>query len=80
MRYAFEQPPSSIDPELAEYLSRQFYAVAGALDTVFVAPNLMELPERPIPGGLVYIKDDGLYACISGTEDGDPEWKQVQTA
>jgi hypothetical protein len=85
MRYVAEQPPSTVDSELAEYLLRQFYAIASATDTEFVAPRLASLPERPIEGGIVYLythEDEtkiGMYACIAITNDGDPEWKQVQT-
>ena len=80
MRYVAESPPVSTEPELAEYLLRQFYAIASATDTSFIVLALTELPERPVAGGIVYIRDDGLYACISITEDGDPEWKQIVTA
>jgi hypothetical protein len=80
MRYVAEPPPSGTDQVLAEYLLRQFYAIASATDTSFIVPNVTELPERPLPGGIVYLVDNGLYACISITEDGDAEWKQIVTA
>lgn len=80
MRYVAEPPPSGTEQVLAEYLLRQFYAIASATDTSFILPNVTELPERPVAGGIVYLINDGLYACISVTEDGEPEWKKVQTA
>lgn len=80
MRYSSEPVPSSTDPELASYLDRQFNALANASDTVFIAPTLSALPERAIPGGIVYVKDDGLYACISEASEGDTTWKKLAAA
>lgn len=79
MRFTYEPVPSSLDPALAEYLDRQFNNVANAMDAVFVAPVLQALPRREIPGGIVYIKDDGLYTCVSEAANGDAEWKKLVT-
>jgi hypothetical protein len=79
MRFAPEPIPSTVEPELAQYLDRQFNNIANASDAVFVAPVLQALPQREIPGGIVYIKDDGLYACVSEVANGDAEWKKLVT-
>ena len=79
MRYSSEPVPSKTDPALADYLDRQFNAIANASDTAFIAPTLSALPQRAIPGGIVYIKDDGLYACISEVANGDATWKKLTT-
>ena len=79
MRFHSEPIPSFIEPELAQYLDRQFNAITNAMDSVFICPILSALPQRPIPGGIVYIKDDGLYACVSETANGDAEWKKLVT-
>ena len=79
MRYAYEPVPGSVDPVLSEYLSRQFNNLANAMDTVFIAPVLQALPQQNIPGGIVYIKDDGLYTCVSEAANGDAEWKKLAT-
>lgn len=79
MRYSYEPPPSTLDQELIEYLDRQLNKISSSFDSVFVMPVLNELPQRPIEGGLVYVKDDGVYACISSTSNGDTEWKKLVT-
>lgn len=79
MRYSYEPVPSTVEPELAEYLMRQFTKLASSSDAVFVMPVLNDLPARAIEGGLVYVIDDGVYACVSVTKDGDAEWVRVQT-
>lgn len=79
MRFTSEPVPSSLDPVLAEYLDRQFNNVANSMDAVFVAPVLQALPQQSIPGGIVYIKDDGLYTCVSEAANGEAEWKKLVT-
>jgi hypothetical protein len=77
MRYSYEPVPEGIGDDLAVYLSRQLYNIANSMDASFVMPVLNELPDRRIEGGLVYIKEDGVYACVSTTKDGDVEWKKL---
>ena len=77
MRFTSEPVPSNLDPVLAEYLDRQFNNVANSMDAVFVAPVLQALPRRDIPGGIVYIEDDGLYACVSTSSGQDAEWRKL---
>jgi hypothetical protein len=78
VRYSYEPVPSSVEPELAEYLTRQFNKLANSSDAVFVMPTLNSVPDRAVVGGLVYVVDDGVYACVSATKDGDAEWVKVQ--
>ena len=79
MRYSSEPVPSATEPALADYLDRQFNALANASDAAFIVPTLSVLPQRAIPGGVVYVKDDGLYACINEVADGDATWKKLAT-
>ena len=79
MRFSSEPIPSTVEPELAEYLDRQFNNIANASDALFVVPILQAVPRKRIEGGVVYIKDDGLYACVSEAANGDAEWKKLVT-
>ena len=80
MRFAPEPIPSTVEPELAQYLDRQFNNIANASDAVFIAPTLQALPQRNVAGGIVYIVDDGMYCCISTTKGGDALWRKIQTS
>ena len=84
MRYAAEPVPSSVDPVTAEYLNRQFNAIGFALapDGRLVLPTLSMLPERSIPGALVYLESptdptqNGFYGCVKDSQ-GEGEWKKI---
>jgi hypothetical protein len=74
-----DPPPSSLDPETAEYLNRQFVAIGGALTPLgqLVAPSSGEVPQASIPGAVLYVEGDGLYACLKTTAEGTATWIKV---
>ena len=74
-----DPPPSNLDPETAEYLNRQFVAIGGALTPVgqLVVPKNGEVPAAPIPGAVLYVEGDGLYACLKTTAEGTAEWIKI---
>lgn len=78
MRFSPDPVPSSVPADLAEYLDRQFNQIANASDASFIAPVLYSVPERLIPGGVVYVVDDGFYVCASVASGGDVAWRKVQ--
>lgn len=79
-----DPPPSSLDPETAEYLNRQFVGISGALTPLgqLVAPTSGRLPEASIPGAIIYIEDgadpskNGFYGCVKNSQ-GEGEWKKL---
>jgi hypothetical protein len=77
MRYAPEPVPTSVDPELAEFLSRQLILLSQSSDSQFVVPVVYEIPETRPEGSIIYLKDDGMYVCIS--QGGDKVWKKLVT-
>jgi len=85
MRYASEPAPSGVDPELAEYLSRQFNAIwlAFTPEGRAVLPTVSALPAKLIPGALVYLESgteptqNGFYGCVKNSQ-GEGEWKKLQ--
>ena len=79
MNFSSEPVPFSVEPTTASYLDRQFNAIGLCLtpDGRMVLPTLSILPERSIPGGLVYVVGDGVYACISQEAEGIAEWIKV---
>lgn len=79
MKYSAEPVPSTVEPNLAQYLDRQFIQISMSTDTTFIAPIVNEVPEQLIPGGIIYVIDDGMYCCISTTKGGDALWRKIQT-
>ena len=77
--YAADPPPSSLEPEVAEYLNRQFVAIGGALTPLgqLVAPKSGEVPQASIPGAVLYVEGDGLYACLKTTAEGTATWIKI---
>jgi hypothetical protein len=78
-QYSSEPVPSSLEPVTAEYLNRQFNAIGLALapEGQIVVPKSGVVPERPVEGGIVYVIDDGLYACIKTEANGVAEWMKI---
>ena len=76
MRYSAEPVPATIDPVTAEYLDRQFNAIGLAFtpEGRLVLPTTSVLPKRSIPGAILYLKDQGVFACVSTTKDGVASW------
>ena len=77
MRYAPEPVPAGLEPELAEFLTRQLILIAQASDSQFIVPVVYEIPETTPEGSIIYLKDDGIYVCIS--QGGDKVWKKLAT-
>jgi len=77
MRYAPEPVPAGLEPELAEFLTRQLILIAQASDSQFIVPVVYEIPETTPEGSIIYLKDDGMYVCIS--QGGDKVWKKLAT-
>ena len=77
MRYAPEPIPIGVDPELSEFLMRQLILISQASDSQFIVPIVYELPETRPEGSIIYLKDDGMYVCIS--QGGEKEWKKLVT-
>jgi hypothetical protein len=77
--YMCDPPPINLEPEVAEYLNRQFVAIGGALTPVgqLVAPTSSEVPEASIPGAVLYVEGDGLYACLKTTAEGIATWIKI---
>ena len=77
MRYAPEPVPPNVEPELAEFLMRQLILISQASDSQFIVPIVYEIPETKPEGSIIYLKDDGMYVCIS--QGGDKVWKKLAT-
>ena len=77
--YAADPPPSTLEPEVAEYLNRQFVAIGGALAPLgqLVVPTSSLVPEASIPGAVLYVEGDGLYACLKTTAEGTATWIKI---
>ena len=77
--YMSDPPPSSLDPEVAEYLNRQFVAIGAALTPVgqLVAPTAGEVPAASVPGAILYVEGEGLYACLKTTAEGNATWMKI---
>ena len=77
--YMCDPPPSSIERETAEYLNRQFVAIGSALTPVgqLIAPTSSEVPQASIPGAVLYVEGDGLYACLKTTAEGTATWIKI---
>jgi hypothetical protein len=77
--YMADPPPSNLDPEVSEYLNRQFVGISGALTPLgqLVAPSSGEVPKASIPGAVLYVEGDGLYACLKTTAEGPATWIKI---
>ena len=60
-QYAAEPVPAGVDPELAEYLMRQFIAIQyGVNQSAWSVPTVQALPEQKLPGAIVMLnREDG---------------------
>lgn len=81
--YAAEPVPREIEAVTASYLDRQFNQIQTAFMSRFVvAPSTGQLPERGIPGAIVYVEDgtdpsrNGFYGCVKNSQ-GVGEWKKI---
>lgn len=81
--YAAEPVPREIEAVTASYLDRQFNQIQTAFMSQFVvAPSTGQLPERGIPGAIVYVEDgtdpsrNGFYGCVKNSQ-GVGEWKKI---
>ena len=81
-QYVAEPVPSEVETVTASYLDRQFNAIQVALMTDFIAPKTAVLPERGIPGAIIYIENqvdptqNGFYGCVKNSQ-GVGEWKKL---
>jgi hypothetical protein len=77
--YSADPVPSELDPITSEYLSRQLNAIGVALTpgAQVQVPKSGTVPLRAVEGGLVYVPDDGMYACIKTEADGVAEWIKI---
>ena len=55
MRYAPEPVPAGLEPELAEFLTRQLILIAQASDSQFIVPIVYEIPEVKPEGSVIYL-------------------------
>ena len=81
--YAAEPVPRDVEPVTASYLDRQFNQIQTAFMSQFVvAPKTGQLPERGIPGSIIYVEDgtdpskNGFYGCVKNSQ-GEGEWKRI---
>jgi hypothetical protein len=81
--YAAEPVPADVEAVTASYLDRQFNQIQTAFMSQFVvAPKAGQLPERGIPGAIIYIEDgtdpskNGFYGCVKNSQ-GEGEWKKL---
>ena len=79
--YAAEPVPAGVEASTASYLDRQFNAIQTALMADFIAPKTAVLPDRGIPGAIIYIENEvdptqnGFYGCVK-TSQGVGAWKK----
>ena len=79
--YAAEPVPAGVEASTASYLDRQFNAIQTALMADFIAPKTAVLPDRGIPGAIIYIENEvdptqnGFYGCVKNSQ-GVGEWKK----
>lgn len=81
--YAAEPVPAGVEATTASYLDRQFNLIQTAFMSQFVvAPTTGRLPERGIPGAIIYVEDgtdpskNGFYGCVKNSQ-GEGEWKKI---
>lgn len=80
--YAAEPVPADVEAVTASYLDRQFNAIQLAFMAKFIAPKTAVLPERGIPGAIIYIENEvdptqnGFYGCVKNSQ-GEGEWKRL---
>ena len=80
--YAAEPVPADVEPVTSSYLDRQFNAIQQAFMTSFMVPASAVLPERPIPGALIYLENatdssiNGFYGCVKNSQ-GVGEWRKL---
>jgi len=79
--YSAEPVPNQIDSVTAEYLNRQFTAIGVALspEGQVMVPSNGIVPRSVVEGGIVYVPNDGLYACLKTEADGVAEWMKIVT-
>jgi hypothetical protein len=80
--YAAEPVPKSVEEVTSSYLDRQFNAIQQAFMAGFMVPRSSILPNRVIPGALIYIENakdssiNGFYGCVKNSS-GEGEWKKI---
>ena len=80
--YAAEPVPASIEADTASYLDRQLNQIQTAFMSQFISPKVGQLPERGIPGAIMYVEDgtdhtkNGFYGCVKNSQ-GEGEWKKI---
>ena len=81
--YAAEPVPQGVEAVTASYLDRQFNQIQTAFMSQFVvAPTMGQLPERGIPGAIIYTENEvdptqnGFYGCVKNSQ-GEGEWKKI---
>ena len=81
--YAAEPVPQGVEAVTASYLDRQFNQIQTAFMSQFVvAPSTGQIPERGIPGAIIYVEDgtdpskNGFYGCVKNSQ-GEGEWKKI---
>jgi hypothetical protein len=81
--FAAEPVPQGVEAVVASYLDRQFNQIQTAFMSQFViAPAAGQLPERGIPGAIIYVEDgtdpskNGFYGCVRNSQ-GEGEWKKI---
>jgi hypothetical protein len=77
--YSADPVPTELDAVTAEYLNRQFNAITVAMtpEGKVIVPKSGIVPLRPIEGGIVYVPNDGMYACVKTEADGVAEWLKI---
>ena len=79
--YAAEPVPHDVEAVTASYLDRQFNQIQTAFMSQ-VAPTMGQLPNRGIPGAIIYVEDgtdpskNGFYGCVKNSQ-GEGEWKKL---
>ena len=84
-QYAAEPVPSSVDPELAEYLMRQFVGIQyGVGGSEYRIPIVRKIPDQVISGAMVMLdRDDGGDTTFNGVWVCQPDssgtcvWKRL---
>ena len=84
-QYAAEPVPSSVDPELAEYLMRQFIGIQyGVGQNQLALPIVSQLPKKLIEGAMVVLEVEaggdktfnGLWICQPDS-NGIFKWRRL---